>query len=523
MLQNIYKLIREAPEEAEIEMVFSSEKAAASVYDILISRPLPVLNVKRFGLTLVFGNRKDAQESVEMLDEAWPEEDDEEGKSPSWRENLKEVNISQPPELSPAAKEQLEETMEVPYSDLVNKYTEDEIWDIARGRKTDVSPEEIEMAKFLIEKGIVAGRLSMKKTAQKELEDPFPEPQTSKQKLFRLYKQEAKGIYDEELMDEIIMDFIITSEAWISWYEQELEAGPENPIFTGTHLKIFKLFIDILQSAKTPQEKMIAIDKVINTIHQGGVYGEYLVRDVFEQPDPFFDELSNLKISGLNFRKTAQSTLETIQKAQAGEGDAIAQVIEENMGLITKELSKWGYSPESEEFEDVVSDIKIEMINRIIPQYNPSKGAFSTLLTTAIYNFLRRGTRQKEYKERQKEVSLTEPVGEEITLEDTLEEPREFLPQITISSARESLQNWIHIKNPELENLILRIFDLKVEADYSHDQIVEILNEEGFKSKGKPITRFMVNNYVNIWIKPILHQYFESFRSAFLSMRVKKL
>ena len=218
--------------------------------------------------------------------------------------------------------------------------------------------------------------------------------------------------------------------------------------------------------------------------------------------------------------KLSQSTKDTILKAQTGDENAVAQVIEENMGLITKELTKWGYAPKTEDFEDTLSDIKVEMLQKIIPQWDPKRGAFSTFLTWAIYNFLRRGTRKKQYEEKQKEVSITEPIEEELTLEDTLEQPSSVLDHATLSNARENLQNWIHLKNPELENIVLRIFDLKTSAEYSNDQIAEILNSEGV-SKGKPISRFMINNYVNDWIKPFIQQYLSSFKSASLSMKKK--
>lgn len=220
----------------------------------------------------------------------------------------------------------------------------------------------------------------------------------------------------------------------------------------------------------------------------------------------------------LSMRKTAQSTSETIQKAQQGDENAIAKVIEENEGLIASALIKWGLTPGSDDFQDTMSDIKVEMLNRIIPQYNSSKGAFSTFLTTAVYNFLRRGTRKKEYEEKQKEVSTEEPTGEDITLGESLEDKSHPLVQMTISSARENLQSYLHTKNPELEDIILRIFDLKIE-DNSHEQIAEFLNKEGFKSKGKLITRFIVNNLVNEWIKPALAQFFEAFKTAKLGMR----
>ena len=232
-------------------------------------------------------------------------------------------------------------------------------------------------------------------------------------------------------------------------------------------------------------------------------------------------KLSMRKKEGLyKMEKFSQSTKETLLKAQTGDQNAIAQVVEENMGLITRELTKWGLVPKSEDFEDTLSDIKVEIIQKVIPQWDPKKGAFSTFLTWAIFNFLRRGSRKKRYEEKQKEVLITEPVGEELTLEDTLAEPSSILDHATVSNARDYLQEILHTKKPEFEDMGLRIFDLKTIADYSNDQIAEILNSEEF-GKEKTISRFMVNNFINTWIKPIIQQYLSSFKNASLSMKKK--
>ena len=58
--------------------------------------------------------------------------------------------------------------------------------------------------------------------------------------------------------------------------------------------------IKLLQRSITLQEKMIAVDQLINTIHRSGEWGEYLIIDFYES---FLDELGNLKVSRLNMRK----------------------------------------------------------------------------------------------------------------------------------------------------------------------------------------------------------------------------
>jgi len=152
----------------------------------------------------------------------------------------------------------------------------------------------------IVEQNIVDPHIDMaslnmrKKIGQEKEEGILPKPQVTKQDLIKLYTQEAKGIYDEELMNEVISKFIQTleecEEFWGAWMQ-----------------KFGKTLILTLLQARTPQEKMIAIDRVISTVHVDGVFGEYLIIDVIGD-NSFFDELHNLKISSLNFRKKAKET-----------------------------------------------------------------------------------------------------------------------------------------------------------------------------------------------------------------------
>jgi len=371
-------------------------------------------------------------------------------------------------EIHPEKGDLSTKTIPVPYANLLNKYTEDEIWDIVSGKKTDVSEEEIEQAKEVISRGIVANRLSMRKTANGWEE--YKKRQAEKLKIAGNPNTPPKALAE-----------LVNNSDWN--IREALAGNPNTPLEIKENLRKEFTSLNMRKQAKEVISRGIVANR-------------------------------------LSMRKTAQSTSETIQKAQQGNKDAIVKVIEENEGLIAQSLIKWGLTPGSDEFQDTLSDIKVEMLNRIIPQYDSSKGAFSTFLTTAVFNFLRRGTRKKEYEEKQKEVSTEEPTGEDITLGETLEDKSHPLVQMTISSARENLQNYLHTKNPELEDMILRIFDLKIE-DNTHEQIAEALNKEGFRSKGKPITRFIVNNLVNEWIKPALAQFFEAFKTAKLGMKKK--
>jgi len=171
-----------------------------------------------------------------------------------------------------------------------------------------VSPEE--MKESILNYIPKIASLSLRKKSEQKY--PFPLPQVTKEEIKRLYIQEAKGIYDEELEDEIISKFLDTLEKYKQFFEQTFQ-GMSPPQYMKTYTKDFTNFINILQQAKTPEEKMIAIDQVINTMHGHGKYGEILIQGVEPGYDPFFDELSNLKISSnLNFRKTAEP--ETMQE-----------------------------------------------------------------------------------------------------------------------------------------------------------------------------------------------------------------
>ena len=511
----------------------------------------PKYQIKKVPLEEVFGPKKEKEEFEETEE---PEVGEEWKEKLSLKERIRKEMVV--PSKEPLSKTPLTKVIEKYTPEILQKYTEDEIWDIASGKKTDVTEEEIEQAKEVIQRGIVANRLNMRKIAQDKL--------TTKD-LKRFYDLERKGLLTDEFADDILSKLL--------YGLQDYAVGSR------VRKGYVRKYISDLEKAYTRSlnEKIIAIDQVVSEFHRDMM--PQLI-DEFEDPnkvnkaldDLFYgyaavldharDEIRRLKSEGetptveniiqhledywsfntklnarvvkellesgeiqqeafnLSMRKTSQSAPEVIQKAQQGDKDAIAKVVEENESLVASSLIKWGLTPGSDEFQDTLSDIKVEMLNRIIPQYDSSKGAFSTFLTTAVFNFLRRGTRKKEYEEKQKEVSTEEPNGVDITLGVTLEDKSHPLVQMTISSARENLQDYIHTKNPELEDMILRIFDLKIE-DNTHEQIAEFLNKEGFKSKGKPITRFIVNNLVNEWIKPALVQFFEAFKTAKLNMRNK--
>jgi len=134
-------------------------------------------------------------------------------------------------------------------------------------------------------------------------------PQITKQKIRRLYEQEAKGIYDEELLDEIISGFLVTLESWVNFEEYKIKYLLQ--YVTDDSYDLIREAEDLIQplhSATTPQEKMIAIDTVINIVHQTGKYGEYLIKGIDPGDLSFFDDLSNLKVSSLSLKRIAQIT-----------------------------------------------------------------------------------------------------------------------------------------------------------------------------------------------------------------------
>jgi hypothetical protein len=128
------------------------------------------------------------------------------------------------------------------------------------------------------------------------------EPQVTAQELKRLYKQEVKGIYNEQLEDRIISGFIIVLEDIVRWIDESIQEFSTLTQILNKKEQTLEL-INILQSAKSPEEKMIAIDQVLNTAHRSGFYGYYLVKDTHTTFENFVEELRNLKISSLNMRK----------------------------------------------------------------------------------------------------------------------------------------------------------------------------------------------------------------------------
>ena len=417
-----------------------------------------------------------------------------------WEETLIKVQEEDPPGYIAEFLDEVESKVNIKHLDPIESY-EKTLEEYLRGpwrSLTELDPELVNILIIQLKKRginisgdilstegkyIITNKLSMRKKAV----DVWEENNDEEEKKEEWKEEKSKKLLKERIREEMV----VPSKEPISktLFVEELKKRTPELLNKYTTDQIF----DIAAGRKT--------DVTAEEVEQA--------KDVITR---------GIVANKLNMRKTAQSTLETIQKAQTGDEDAIAQVIEENMGLISQALINWGYVPRSDEFEDVMSDIKVEMLNKIIPRYDPSRGAFSTFLSTAVSNYLKNLPTRKEYKGREKEISMETPISEDITLGETLEDPTSKVVQMTLSSARENLQIWLHMKNPELEDIVLRIFDLKIE-DYSHGQIAGVLNKEGYTSKGKSITRNMVSNYFRSFVKPALAQFFEAFKTASLNMR----
>lgn len=128
-------------------------------------------------------------------------------------------------------------------------------------------------------------KINLEKTAQEESLS-MPESQVTKQELINLYKKEVQGIYDEDAINAVIAEFIRVLEEMLKIDTEQLGNSEE--------VEDEKVLLDILQSAKTSQEKMIAIDQVINVAHSYGVYGEYLIKDLESGDYEFFDRLHEI-------------------------------------------------------------------------------------------------------------------------------------------------------------------------------------------------------------------------------------
>jgi len=160
----------------------------------------------------------------------------------------------------------------------------------------------------------------------------------SPEKIRRIYKLDAQGIMDEELIDDVAYTFYARCESiltvteasrgqikcpecgnliprhgvdkeqvikcqdcsWeITWGEY-FNSYHQKQLHGGGAVDVFKNFIAKLPLAKTPQEKMILIDSIIHECHKGLKEGQYnrpvavnLIAGRMTETIKFLEELAN--------------------------------------------------------------------------------------------------------------------------------------------------------------------------------------------------------------------------------------
>lgn len=134
----------------------------------------------------------------------------------------------------------------------------------------------------------------------KEEFKPFKPYGITREELKRLYIQKTNGISNEKEIDTLISKFIVKLKELIYeakelikyksyWYAKQEETLKRD-------IKTEKELLNIIQLAKTPEEKITAIDRTINSISTWGILGKLLVEDYDSDRDcNFFFELSILK------------------------------------------------------------------------------------------------------------------------------------------------------------------------------------------------------------------------------------
>lgn len=130
-------------------------------------------------------------------------------------------------------------------------------------------------------------------------------PRVSQQKIRLLYEKDAKGIIDDELIDDIALSFFMRCQdiitvtdasqgkvkcikcesiilhnwnkdevlrcnkcSWETTWGTYLKSYQKKQLHGGGALKVFKNFLANLPKAKTSEEKMILIDRLIHEAHQ---------------------------------------------------------------------------------------------------------------------------------------------------------------------------------------------------------------------------------------------------------------
>lgn len=118
-----------------------------------------------------------------------------------------------------------------------------------------------------------------------------------------------------------------------------------------------------------------------------------------------------------------------IERMVNGDKNAVWEVIEENSKLIHSALKSWHFRDGTNEYDDVVSEIKL-ILAKSLPKFDPNKGCqLSTYMMTIIFNKLKTIKRAEGKKSTLQMISLETPmyINEKniVTLGDTLANPEE--------------------------------------------------------------------------------------------------
>jgi len=114
--------------------------------------------------------------------------------------------------------------------------------------------------------------------------------------LKRVYMMSASGVYNTELLDEVVTKFVVMMQA----FRKSSAAKTSNK------------FLPILEGAKTDMEKMLAIDSLIHYAHSSGMFAQHLIKGKDKQE--VFDFLSEL--SGIRDPWKHDTLMQSIKENQ---------------------------------------------------------------------------------------------------------------------------------------------------------------------------------------------------------------
>lgn len=131
------------------------------------------------------------------------------------------------------------------------------------------------------------------------------EGRVSKTELRKLYRDQALGVYDDALIGGVWATFIVQVEKLLEEVRdlaegeiERLQEEREGDWAFEEQVEDITYMLTLLREAKTPQQKMVAIDHAIQECHHTGQYGEFLIEGMGlsqEQDNAFYEELSTME------------------------------------------------------------------------------------------------------------------------------------------------------------------------------------------------------------------------------------